>query len=220
MINEFIKSERRQLPVILLLDVSGSMYGNKINSLNSAVKEMIKSFSDEESTKAEINVAIVTFGADTKLHTDIQPAKNINWIDMEADGLTPLGKALEEAKKLIEDKSKIPSRSYRPTVVLVSDGQPNDDWEDELESFVNEGRTAKCDRWALGIGQDADMEILRRFLNDREKKVLKAEDASQIRKFFRFITMSTTARSKSGKPNEVPIELKTFDPFSSLNEEF
>lgn len=216
MLNEFVKSERRQLPVILLLDVSGSMYGGKINTLNKAVKEMLESFSGDESTKAEINVGIVTFGANVTLNTDITPAKNINWIDLEADGLTPLGKALDEAKNLIEDKNKIPSRSYRPTVVLVSDGQPNDDWESKLNSFINDGRTSKCDRWALGIGEDADLDVLSQFINDREKKVFKAEDASQIIKFFRFITMSTMQRSKSVNPNSVTEEMKAFDPFSDF----
>ena len=34
----------KPLPVILLLDVSGSMHGNKIDSLYDAVVEMIKTF--------------------------------------------------------------------------------------------------------------------------------------------------------------------------------
>jgi len=220
MLNEFVKSERRPLPVILLLDVSGSMYGGKINSLNLAVKEMIRSFSEEESTKAEINVGIITFGSNTQLHTDMQPAKNIEWTDMEADGMTPLGKALQEAKNLIEDKNKIPSKSYRPTVVLVSDGYPNDNWEGILDEFINEGRTSKCDKWALGIGEDADFDMLEKFINDREKKVFKAEDASQVIKFFRFITMSTTARSKNVNPNQIVQELKSFDPFDDKSLEF
>lgn len=220
MLNEFIKSEKRPLPVILLLDVSGSMYGGKIDSLNSGVREMLTSFSNEESTRAEINVAIITFGATTEIHTDMKLAKDITWRDMEADGLTPLGKALDEAKQLIEDRNKIPSKSYRPTVVLVSDGQPNDNWEDSLDKFINDGRSAKCDRWALGIGEDADLDILNKFLNDKEKRVFKAEDSSQIKKFFRFITTSTTARSKSAKPNEISEEIKSFDPFSTADINF
>ena len=35
---EFIKPMLRPLPVILLLDTSGSMYGEKIDTLNIAVK--------------------------------------------------------------------------------------------------------------------------------------------------------------------------------------
>lgn len=220
MLNEFIRSERRPLPVILLLDVSGSMYGEKIDSLNNSVREMLTSFSNEEATRAEINVAIITFGATTEIHTDIKLAKDITWNDMDADGGTPLGKALEEAKQLIEDRNKIPSKSYRPTVVLVSDGQPTDNWEDSLDKFINDGRSAKCDRWALGIGQDANIDILNKFINDKEKKVFKAEDSSQIKKFFRFITMSTTSRSKSDKPNDISEELKKYDPFSSGNIDF
>ncbi|MFW5980943.1 MAG: vWA domain-containing protein [bacterium] len=215
MLNEFVRQEARPLPVILLLDVSGSMYGEKIMALNKSVRSMIDNFADEESTQAEIHVAVVTFGGKVALHTDLKPAREIKWEDMNADGYTPLGAALDIASEIIEDKDKIPSRSYRPSVVLVSDGMPNDeDWEEKLNNFVNKGRTEKCDRWALGIGADANEAILEQFLGDREKKVFHAEDAVDIVKFFRFITMSTTSRSRSTNPNKVTDEIKQLDPFA------
>jgi uncharacterized protein YegL len=220
MLNDFVRQDARPLPVILLLDVSGSMYGGKISALNAAVKEMITSFSDEESTKAAIHVSIITFGGEAKLHTPLMPAREIEYNALSADGGTPLGQAFDIAKNLLEDKTKIPSRSYRPSVILVSDGHPTDSWERKMSSFINEGRTAKCDRWALGIGNDADLNMLKSFINDPEKRVFKAEDASDISKFFRFITMSTTTRSKSANPNAVTAEVKAFDPFSSDDFDF
>ena len=42
-INNFANGAK-PLPVFLLLDVSGSMSGDKINQLNNAVEEMIASF--------------------------------------------------------------------------------------------------------------------------------------------------------------------------------
>ena len=41
LINNFIKKEGRALPVFILLDVSGSMKGEKIETVNVALKEMI-----------------------------------------------------------------------------------------------------------------------------------------------------------------------------------
>ena len=41
--------------------------------------------------------------------------------------MTPMGTALKMAKDMIDDKQETPSRIYRPAVVLVSDGAPNDD---------------------------------------------------------------------------------------------
>lgn len=212
--NDFIRQDAKPLPVILLLDSSGSMDGYKIDSLNRSVRDMIASFADEESTKAEIHVAVVTFGETAELHQELTPASEIDWEDLEPSGMTPLGGALRIAKQMIEDKDVIPSRAFRPCVVLVSDGQPNDEWKAELDRFIGEGRTAKCDRWALGIGADVDNEMLRKFLGDPEKSVHSARDASDIRKFFRYITMSQTMRSKSADPNVIPSKVKTIDPFA------
>ncbi|GAE27522.1 phage/colicin/tellurite resistance cluster TerY protein [Halalkalibacter wakoensis JCM 9140] len=216
MLNEFVRQEARPLPVILMLDVSGSMYSDgKINALNASVKEMLETFSEEDSIKAEIHVSIVTFGGRANLHTDLKPAREITFTDMSANGGTPLGEALDIVTELINNKEKLPSRSYRPSIILVSDGQPNDSqWEAKLQSFIESGRTAKCDRWSLGIGQDADMSMLQTFMNDPEKRVFKAEDANQISKFFRFITSTSIARTKSQNPNVVTKEQKTFDPFA------
>jgi uncharacterized protein YegL len=214
MLKEFVKQEARPLPVLLLLDVSGSMSGSKLDSLNQAVEEMIRDFGKEESTKAEIHLGIITFGGDAKLHTDLMPAKNINWKNMVATGMTPLGGALDIAKEIIEDKEKITSRAYRPSVILVSDGAPNDNgWENKMNSFINDGRSSKCDRWSLAIGEDADEGMLKKFINDPEKKLFKGEEAGDISKFFKFITMSMTVRTKSANPNIVPEEIKNIDPF-------
>lgn len=213
--SEFIRPDAKPLPVILLLDVSGSMDGYKIDALNQAVREMIASFAAEESTKAEIHVAVVTFGGTAELYLELTPAQQIEWDDMIADGYTPLGGALAIAKSLVEDRDIIPSRAYRPSVILVSDGQPNDEWERAMDAFIREGRSSKCDRWALGVGDDVDEHMLKRFMNDPEKSVFQAEDAADIKKFFRYMTFTHTTRSKSPDPNVVPKEVKMFDPFAS-----
>jgi uncharacterized protein YegL len=212
---QFLAQDPKFLPVILLLDVSGSMDGYKIHALNQAVRDMIASFAAEESTKAEFRVAVVTFGGTAELYLDLTPAREIHWDDMVADGMTPLGGALNIAKSIVEDKERIPaSRSYRPHVILISDGKPNDEWKRPMESFIREGRSAKCERWALGIGGDVDLMMLKQFVNDPEKPVFEAKDAGDIRKFFRFITMTTTQVAKSANPNMVTREMKIFDPFA------
>jgi uncharacterized protein YegL len=204
MLKDFAKSELRPLPVILLLDTSGSMFGYKIDALNQAVSQMISGFVAHESTKAEIQVAVITFGEVALLHQELAPAHQLtDFSTLHATGLTPLGGALRIAKEMIESKDKISSRSYRPTVVLVSDGQPNDEFETLMHEFIHEGRTAKCDRWAMAIGEGADKQMLARFINDPQKKVWEASDAREIVNFFRLLTMSTTSRSKSADPNKL-----------------
>jgi uncharacterized protein YegL len=129
-----------------------------------------------------------------------------------ATGGTPMGGAVLLAKELSEDKNRTPSRAYRPLVVLVSDGAPTDDWQSPLKDFVASGRSSKCDRMAMGIGEDAFREpaksMLETFVQGTKNEVFHAEQASEIDQFFKFVTMSTVARSRSVDPNVVlPIEL-------------
>jgi uncharacterized protein YegL len=93
------------------------------------------------------------------------PAPSIGKI-FQLSGMTPLGTALQMAKAMIEDKDVVPSRAYRPTVVLVSDGGPNDAWEKPLNAFISDGRSAKCDRMAMAIGADADEAVLGKFFGN------------------------------------------------------
>jgi len=218
---KFTVSKAKPLPVLLLLDVSGSMGGSvggessKIQVLNEAVKQMIDSFADEEKMETEFLVSIITFGGTAETRHMPKTASTVKWTNMTANGGTPMGEAFSKAKILIEDKEIIPSRAYRPTVVLVSDGAPTDNWEGPLESLITDGRSSKCFFMAMGIGEEPGIKVLERFIsqtpvlaevngNKVPNKVFHAADAKNIREFFRKVTMSITIRSKSQNPNNIP----------------
>jgi len=208
--SKFTAAKAKPLPVILLLDVSGSMGGEKIRNLNDAVRDMLEVFGDTENSETEIWVAIITFGDQVKLHQKLVSAGQIQWQDLSAGGSTPLGVALQMAKAMIEDKDIVPSRAYRPTVVLVSDGQPTDDWENPLKGFISDGRSGKCDRMAMAIGAQADETVLGKFIEGTPNGLFYSENAKQMRDFFKFVSMSVTIRTKSQTPNVIP-EAKVID---------
>jgi uncharacterized protein YegL len=193
-------------------------YDGKIDELNSSVREMLQSFTEEQVIQSEINVSIITFGSEVKLHTDLTPAKDVNFIDLTADGCTCMGTAFDMAFEVIEDKTRVPKNAYRPVVVLVSDGEPYDptdanriEFDKQLARFTKEGRSSKCDRWSLAIGADADIDMMKQFLDHPEKEVCYVEDAADIHKFFRFISSCTIQRSQSKNPNKVADDLFTAD---------
>ena len=232
----------KPIPVILLLDVSGSMCEvvdpenmirtgefffsdgqqwervegatSKIELLNKAVSTMLDSFRKEARREVGFLVSIITFGKRVAVHTPLTDVASIDWKDMEEGGDTPLGEALDLAKKMIEDKTVVPSRAYRPTVVLVSDGKPTDDWEEPMRQFICEGRSSKCFCMAMGIGE-ADTGVLQQFISNTPtlaqsasgpvpNHVFHADDAEGIKDFFQRVTMSVTTRSRSANPNAIP----------------
>ncbi len=207
---DFLYQTARPLPVILLLDTSGSMiqHGN-IETMKNAVREMLQNFKSSSNTIVSIQVGIITFGGEAKL---IQPLTDAAKIDVDcmsgarASGGTPMGDAIKLAKQIVDDKEQVPGRAYTPTVVVVTDGWPHPGWEQPLDDFIHNGRSAKCDRMAMGIGDESQTgpakEVLQKFIS-RPENLFSANDASQISEFFRFVTMSTITRSRSTNPNVV-----------------
>lgn len=196
----------RPLPVIILADTSGSMSEHgKIEALNRAIREMIDSFAEEEADKVSIEVGVVRFGGDVEVHTEPTPAEEMEWEDLSAQGKTPLGEAYETVRDMIEDRDIVPSRAYRPTLVLVSDGIPTDRWKESLQKLTESDRASKADRLAMGIGPDADEQILEEFVkNSLEMGVFGADDAADIHQFFQVVTMTVATRTRSGNPNLEP----------------
>lgn len=216
-IKNFTIAVARPLPVIILADVSGSMSENgKIGVLNKSIKEMILSFSEAASSRVEIQVAVITFGGESaKLHQDLISANQCIWTDMVANGRTPMGSAFRLVAELIENKEKIPSRAYTPAIILVSDCKPTTeavDWHDALNSLLKSERASKAARYALAIGDDADIEMGKAFLADPSGKVFQAHEASDIQRFFRIVTFSVTSRSRNSNPNQIqPTDPDDFD---------
>lgn len=240
---KFTTSKSKPFPVFLLLDVSGSMNmvidpenthrtgktifedgqsweiveggTTKTHLLNEAVKKMINSFIEEEKMETEFLVTVITFGDKANLHIHPTKASEIDWIDVLAQGETAMGAALTLAKELVDNKEIVQSRAYRPTVVLVTDGVPNDKWEPAMKAFVHEGRSSKCFCVTMGIGDEADKNILNKFIENTPylaqqgdkkipNKVFYANNASSLHEFFQKVTMSVISRSNSNTPNEIP----------------
>jgi len=202
-LKKFAVAAPRPLPVIVLADTSGSMGENgKIEALNAAMKEMVVTFSVESRLRAEIQVGLITFGGKAKMHLPLIAAHSVTGLgELKAEGVTPMGAAFHLARQLLEDKDRIPSRAYRPVLILLSDGQPTDDWSAPLKALCESERAQKATRLAMAIGPDADEAMLRDFANDAEAPIFRAHNARDIHRFFRAVTMSVTTRTASQNPD-------------------
>ena len=193
---EFVAQPKRVLPLILLVDTSSSMR-EWMRELNTAIRDMLGTLKEQESLKAEIHISFITFGnGGANLHTALTPVSNIEFNNFTEGGMTPLGGALRIAKEMVENREIIPSKSYAPIILLLSDGEPNDNgWENEMYRFINDGRSKKCMRMSLGIGRDYDYDVLKRFSSSGE--VYEAKDSTNIIDFFKFMTMTIKEKTLS-----------------------
>ena len=221
-LDRFVAREPRPLPIFILADTSGSMRGEKINELNLALREMLNALNAADDIRGKFQLCVISFGKETEVLQPLADIEGLEIPELTAAGKTPMGQAFELVKGLIEDIETVSSRAYTPTIVLISDGIPTDcseemyrrknyfDWEPLKELHQGE-RSSKCQRLALGIGEDADIDMLKAFIDNPEIPLIKIKDASGITKFFRWVTMSTVARMNSINPNETGIVAPVFD---------
>lgn len=229
----YMRKEGRALPVFLLVDVSGSMKGEKIETVNVALKEMINSFKKIENPKGVIELCIIAFGnRSVQVVKPLSKIADTDQFEFSAEGDTPMGKVFEAVASMIEDYEVVSRRAYTPTIVLISDGNPTDfagysatmpendiyEWE-ALKQLQNGTRSSKATRLAMGIGSDVDSRILKAFINNDSIPAIKARDNDTISKFFKWVTMSISVRSISVNP-DVPVIGDTEDIFDKGEIEF
>ena len=206
-LNDFMAQMPRPLPVIIASDRSGSMQvDGKIDALNIAIRELIRSLKDDD-TSVDLQVALFSFGGqeatiDFPL-TSVSKIKDNQIPVYQASGKTPMGLTFFQMKDLIENKDLIPSRAYKPTIVLITDGKPTDDYRVPMKCLIEEGRSSKAFRMAMAIGADANQKMLASFVSTPEYLV-PGENARDIKKFFRYVTMTVTSRTHSQTPDNPP----------------
>lgn len=187
----------RPLHFIWIADSSGSMeQDGKIQALNTAIREAIPHMRKvaEDNPNAQVLVRAVKFSNGAQWHlTQPTPVADFAWTDLAAEGETDMGKALQ----LVAEQLKMPPMSERalpPVLVLVSDGQPTDDFEAGLKALMDEPWGKKAVRIAISIGRDADPEVLQRFIGNSELKPLAANSPEAL---VRHIKWASTAVLKS-----------------------
>ncbi len=207
---EYQDDEIRALPVILLLDTSGSMSESlgsaiKIDKLNEAVVLMMKEFDKLERLEKFIRVTVIAFDDEEQIIGAINEDPKIflkNFNPLHTGGMTYLGKALDRAKGILENPDSTPRRWYKPAVILVSDGEPNGSWQEPFRRFIGEGKSSKSQRFsvAVGVNRASAKKVLTDFAST-EKNFLVSDDADDIVKRFEFLSRIVTERASQKNPD-------------------
>lgn len=203
----------RSLPVLLLVDTSGSMGADgKIDVLNDAVSRMIAVFKKLSMPGSEISLSVISFGGIAKVHLPPTVIGNVVWSPLGAVGPTPMGEAFSLATQLLNDETVIPMRSFKPHIVLVSDGIPTDEFKEPLKELGVSKHGKRSFRFAVGIGADARLEVLKEFAGV-EGEVVPVERVELLTEFFKYVTLAVT--KSVVRPVKSQTDLPTFKDFST-----
>lgn len=197
---------RRQLHVILALDCSGSMRGDRIASLNYAIRSAIPELQAVANENPEVQVMVRVLRFDNVAQWHIEqpcPVGDLAWTDLSAGGETAMGAALTLLAEALKPEA-LPGRQLPPVIVLASDGYPTDDIAKGMEVFFAEEAARAATRLAIAIGTDTDVETLEEFMGDPDLKLkpLRANNAPDL---VQHIKWATTAPVKAtSSPTNAP----------------
>lgn len=188
---------RRVMPLIFMVDTSGSMGGAKIASLNTAVREALNDVGEisKNNSDAQIKVAALEFssGADW-MYDRLIEAESFQWQDLSAAGLTSFGAACTELnEKLSRSHGWMaePTGTRAPAIILLSDGEPTDEWGHALEKLKgNQWFKVAC-KIAIAIGDDADKNVLAEFTGNMES-VITVHDVESLKKMIKAVSITSS----------------------------
>ncbi len=205
---EFADNPEPRVPVVLLLDTSASMSGNRIQQLNQAVAAFQADVLQDDTAALRVEVAIVTFGP-------VQLAQSFITIDefmpmpFTAQGRTPLGEAVTYGLDVLEERKTVYREQgvqyYRPWVFLVSDGAPDPDspWREAAQRIRAQEQEGKILFFAVGV-KGASMQVLQEIAPVTRPPV--ALDGLKFREMFMWLSSSLqrVSRSVVGGQVELP----------------
>lgn len=215
----------RPLHFFWLVDCSGSMISEgKMGIVNNTIQECIPEMESEadNNPNAQLLIRALQFSTGASWITaNPVPVEDYAWEALEASGVTDMGKAFELLAAQL-GIPPMPTRALPPVIVLLSDGQPTDDYKKGLDKLKALPWFKKAVKIAISIGRDADDDVLSEFTNNREL-VLQANNPTALVKMIKWA--STTASMVSA-PSSKPMNLDDTpnggsagnnDPFTPVN---
>lgn len=202
----------RRLPVYLLLDTSGSMYGEPIEAVKNGVQVLVSTLRSDPYALETAYLSIITFNSTAKQLTPLTELANFQQPEIDASGCTSLGAALSLlAQRVDQEVTKTTPEikgDWKPLVFIMTDGVPTDDITQGLAAFKNckFGMVVAC-----AAGKGADQNILKKITESVVS--LDTADSATIKSFFKWVSASISTssmkveeggRDMSGTLNELP----------------
>ncbi len=198
------EKEKPSLAMVLVIDKSGSMGGEKIELAKKAAAGAVELLGPKD------KIGVIAFEGETFWVCDVQPASNKNSVidkisAIEAGGGTVMAPAMEAAyDALVNTTAKLKH------VIILTDGisAPGD-----FEGVAQNMAQAKITVTTVGVGEDADKKLLEEIAHIGNGRYYYTDDPSSVPQIF---AKETVTASKSAI-NEQPFTPQVVRPTPVLS---
>jgi Mg-chelatase subunit ChlD len=197
------EKEKPSLAMVLVIDKSGSMGGQKMELAKDAAKGAV------ELLGANDKIGVIAFEGETYWVCDVQPASNKATVldrisSIEAGGGTVMAPAMEAAYEALQNTT-----AKLKHVIILTDGisAPGD-----FEGIAGNMARAKITVTTVGVGDDADKKLLEEIAKIGNGRFYYTDDPSSVPQIF---AKETVTASKSAI-NEQPFLPQVLRPTQVL----
>lgn len=190
----------RRLPVYILIDTSGSMNGEPIESVKVGLDAMISSLRQDPFALESACISIITYDKDVKCLLPLTPLEDMQLPEIKTpeSGPTHMGAALQMLCQQIDKEVQLntPERKgdWMPLLFLLTDGKPSDiQLYNKIIPEVKKRKFASI--VACAAGMKAKPEPLK--LLTEQVYMLDTLDSSSFKQFFKWVSTTIGVSNRS-----------------------
>ena len=144
------------LACVLLLDTSGSMAGDSIDSLNKAINDFKKKTAMDEFAQKRVDIAVIEFNDTARLVQDFTPLPQFQPINLTAGGLTAMGEGINLAIDKVKERNRLYNDMGTPCftswIFMISDRATTDGLS-ARQRIIEEENKKRLKFWAIKVSK-------------------------------------------------------------------